>query len=280
MKTYSSTPGREQFKEIPCNLCGGDDHKHYLDCDSFFYVKCRECGMIYQNPQPLFSDLQVRYKDNYFQYEIENEKNFFNLMKLGLKDISFDSLTGAFKVRNFLDIGCATGMLINHMRDSGWNVRGVDICRESAEYGIKERALDIHIGPLDEAGYEDNYFSVVHFSHLIEHVPDPMKLLAEVKRILMPGGVAVITTPNADGFQAKLFGKNWRSAIADHVFLFTPKTLEQMLLETGFSIEKRITWGGLAVGTVPGFIKKPVDSLAKKMGFGDVMLFLVRKPSI
>ena len=94
---------------------------------------------------------------------------------------------------------------------------------------------------------------------------------------MAPGGKAIITTPNVKGFQAKVFGTEWRSAIADHLTLFSKKTLRVMLKKAGFKIEKMVTWGRLAKGTVPGFIKKPVDKLAKKFGFGDVVLFLVTK---
>ena len=96
--------------------------------------------------------------------------------------------------------------------------RGVDVCRESAEYGKSHRGVDIFPGTLEEARFADGTFGAVHFSHLIEHVPDPRGFLGEVKRILAPGGYALITTPNIDGFQARLFGKAWRSAIADQRF--------------------------------------------------------------
>ncbi len=170
-------------------------------------------------------------------------------------------------------------MLIEAMKKEGWEPQGVDVCRESAEYGMAHRGVNIFVGTLEEAKFPDNSFQVVHFSHLIEHVPDPRGFLAEVKRILAPGGLAVITTPNVDGFQARLFGKAWRSAIADHTVLFSRKTLGRLIAESGFDIRQSVTWGGLAVGTAPPIIKKPVDCLAKACGFGDVVLYLAAKRS-
>ncbi|HUI69473.1 MAG TPA: class I SAM-dependent methyltransferase, partial [Spirochaetia bacterium] len=174
-------------------------------------------------------------------------------------------------------IGCATGMLLESMQRKGWKGKGVDICRESAEYGRTHRGVDIFPGTLQEAGFPDASFSVIHFSHLIEHVPDPRGFLTDVLRILKPGGLAVITTPNVDGFQARLFKTGWRSAIADHLVLFSRRTLGRVLNESGFRTLTTVTWGGLAVGTAPTVIKKPVDRLAKKLGFGDVVLFLTEK---
>ena len=58
------------------------------------------------------------------------------------------------------------------------------------------------------------------------------------------------------------------------------KTLRRMLASTGFQILQTVTWGGLAKGSVPVAVKRPVDFLAKIMGFGDVVLMLARKPRI
>ena len=277
-KTYSSVPGTERFESIPCPLCGSVARSPFLACDGFAFVRCSACSAVYQDPSPAFEDLRRRYGESYFAYEYRNERNFFTLMELGLRDVDFEArAAGLGSPRTFLDIGCATGMLLESMQHKGWTVRGVDICRESAEYGKRHRGVDIFPGTLHEAAFPDNSFSVVHFSHLIEHVPDPRGFLAEVLRILKPGGFAVITTPNVDGFQARLFGTGWRSAIADHLVLFSRRTLGRVLRDSGFSIIKTVTWGGLAVGTAPLLIKKPVDRLAKRLGFGDVVLFLTEK---
>jgi SAM-dependent methyltransferase len=278
MKTYSTSPGHEKVRTISCNLCGGRRYRKYLTAKDYSFVKCAGCGLVYQNPQPVFDDLKYRYGQGYFEYELRNEENFFNLMKLGLQDIRFFELTEGVEQQGlFLDIGCATGMLLAFLRDRGWGVHGVELCRESAEYGISGKKLDIFIGTLEEAAFPGAHFPVIHFSHLIEHVPDPRHFLSEVNRILRPGGYAVIVTPNIDGLQARLFRERWRSAIADHLTLFSRRTLRRILMESGFEILKTVTWGGLAKGTVPELVKRPVDYLAKRMGFGDVVLVLTRK---
>ena len=277
-KTYSSAPGAERQETIPCPGCGHSRARRVLACDGFAFVRCGACSLVYQNPRPVFEDVRKRYAGQYFSYELENERNFFGLMKLGLRDIGFNELTRSLPgPRSFLDIGCATGMLIESMKGEGWDARGVDVCRESAEYGIAHRGVPIFVGTLEEARFPAESFSVVHFSHLIEHVPDPRGFLSEVRRILAPQGYAIITTPNVDGFQARLFGKGWRSAIADHLTLFSKRTLGKMIVESGFEVRQTVTWGGLAVGTAPGIFKKPIDLLAKKWGFGDVVLFLAAK---
>jgi 2-polyprenyl-3-methyl-5-hydroxy-6-metoxy-1,4-benzoquinol methylase len=264
----------ETLEEIPCNICSSRDTRTFIDMGGYRYSKCRQCGLVYQNPRPVFNDLRRRYASNYFDYEFSNQENFFNLMKLGLRDIGFETLFhGNPRDKKFLDIGCATGLLLSHMKKKGWDARGVEICRESAEYGIRRLGLDIFIGTLHEAAFPDDYFDAVHFSHVIEHVVDPRELLCEVKRVVKRNGHIIITTPNVGGLQARCARADWRSAIPDHIYLFSKKTLGMLLELTGFRVVKQVSWGGIPIGKRPTFIKRPADLLAKLLNVGDVMLF-------
>jgi 2-polyprenyl-3-methyl-5-hydroxy-6-metoxy-1,4-benzoquinol methylase len=168
-------------------------------------------------------------------------------------------------------------MLLESLRADGWEVQGLDLCRQSAGYAQAKRGVPVFVGTLEQARFPDASFGLVHFSHLIEHLPNPAGFLREVHRILRPEGYAVVTTPNIDGLQARLFRERWRSAISDHLCLFSRKTLRRLLSDSGFRVLKTQTWGGLAAGTAPAWLKRPADVLAKRLGFGDVVLMLVCK---
>ena len=278
MYTYSSNPKEEQFVHISCPVCGSDGERPYWDIPKAHFVRCTHCSHVYQNPQPMFADLKTRYQDEYFQYELKNELNFFNLMKLGLEDIRFSQWEPFLKERGaFLDIGCATGMLLSFMQERGWKVQGVEICEASAKYGIAQRNVPIFIGTLEEAPFEKESFSLVHASHLIEHLTDPVGFLARVHELLVEGGHFVLVTPNRSGFQAKLLRNRWRSCIADHLHLFSKDTLRTVVQKSGFRILHIQTWGGIAKGLAPRWVKGILDRAAKKYGFGDVMLFHLEK---
>lgn len=276
MKTFSIRPGFENKKEIPCPICGSSHFRPKWAAEDYHFVLCNSCGLIYQNPQPLSEELRKRYDQEYFDYEHDNELQFFHLMELGLQDIAFTQATAAYQgaQKSFLDIGCATGMLISKLNHQGWRTQGVEICSPSAEYGRSKRSVEIFTGTLDEAAFPEGSFSVVHCSHLIEHLTDPVSFVEEVSRVLARDGLFIVTTPNADGFQARLFRGKWRSAIADHVILYSRSTLIHLLQENGFRVIRKKTWGGLAAGTAPRFIKAVADRLAKPLSFGDVMIVL------
>ena len=278
MKTFSVGAVGERFADVPCPVCGSRRRRARFRGKGCRFVSCRDCALVYQNPQPLFDDLKGRYGQAYFQYEIANEANFYGLMELGLADVDFAGRTAGLPPdRRFLDVGCATGRLLEAMRERGWQVRGVDLCPESAAYAGRHRGVEVFTGTLGEARFPGASFHAVHFSHLIEHVPSPRTFLSEVRRVLLPGGLVVVTTPNVDGFQARLFRGRWRSAIADHLTLFSIRTLRRLLVEGGFEVLAVQTWGGLARGAAPAWLKGPVDRWAKKRGHGDVVLMLGRR---
>ena len=284
MKPYSTPVTQEKKLKIPCNLCGSDLFKASVNCGDFSYVRCRRCTLVQMNPQPVVDEVKKRYGErsgkDYLNYELSNEENFLNLALLGLKDLDFDRIeTELMKTAKprVLDIGCATGALLAVLRERGWECIGVEISGPQAEYARKSKNLDIKELPLAENHFPDSSFQVVHASHLIEHLNDPAALLEEVNRILAPEGFFFVSTPNIAGLQARLFGRNWRSAIFDHLYLFSIKTLPALLKKKGFIIEKQITWGGMAAGTVPMPVKKIADKAAKRFGFGDVMAMRARK---
>jgi len=285
VKTFATLPGPEAKLSIPCRLCGGGSFSPLWDCGAFSFVSCRGCGLIQQNPQSVPEAVAARYDETYLRYEEENQLVFRDLELLALGDLGFEAATGPLFARaheegrkpRVLDVGCATGALLAAFRDVGWEPQGVEISVAQARYGEDRFRLHIFAGSLEAAAFPDAAFDLVHASHLIEHLGDPAAFLDEVARVLAPGGLLALTTPNADGFQAKLFGSGWRSAIYDHLYLFSLRTLTALLESRSFEVSARITWGGWARGLKPAFIKRPLDTVAKRCGFGDVMAILARR---
>ncbi len=261
-----------------CAVCGFEPPKPYWNAGDFSFCRCPSCGLVYQYPRPKQQELVQRYDEDYFAYELENEEAFFGLMKMALSDVHFSSEIEAKEgTGRILDVGCATGMLLAELKKKGWEEQGVEVCAPSAEYGMRERGVRIFIGTVQEAAFPAESFHVVHASHLIEHLGDPAAFLMEAYRILLPGGSLIITTPNVAGFQARILRTRWRSAIADHMYLFSLSLLKRLFRQSGFRIERWKTWGGIASGLAPAGIKFCVDRLAKSAGFGDVMVIRARK---
>ena len=285
IKTWSTPAAVEDRRAIPCALCGGNDFRQHLSCEGFAYVKCATCSLVQINPQPLAEQVQQRYRDHhgkdYFSYELENEAAFFDLQKRALADVGFYDLEKSLKAKagsppSAIDVGCATGALLAFLQERGWDVAGVEIS-PSAEYAQARLGIPISRSNLEDSHLPAESFDLVFVSHLLEHLNNPRAFLHETWRILRPGACLLLTTPNIDGFQARLFGSRWRSAIFDHLYLFSLRTLKQLLEKAGFVTEKVCSWGGFAAGSVPLPLKRFADKTAKALGFGDVMMLRARK---
>ncbi|MBI4977884.1 MAG: class I SAM-dependent methyltransferase [Spirochaetes bacterium] len=263
---------------IACNVCGSTETEQVYHADHLGYERCVKCGLVYRNPQPRFNDVATIYSDNYFEYEISNHENFFGLMKKGLADIRFDEISRKFIRRRVLDIGCATGLLLNHLKEQGWDSYGVEICHASAQYAIDTFDLKVYESKLEDVRFPGGFFDVVHLSHLVEHVMHPKSLIDEIYHVLMPGGYMILTTPNIDGIAAKLYGDDWRCVMDQHLYLFSKRTMKRLVEDAGFKVVQQLSWGSLPIEKNPSpFLKKITDRLVKLLNLGDVMLFLCEK---
>jgi 2-polyprenyl-3-methyl-5-hydroxy-6-metoxy-1,4-benzoquinol methylase len=279
VRTFSNPAGNERCLGYACPICGSSVFTFLWEVEGARFHRCCGCGHLQQYPVPVQEELSLRYGEEYLSYELSNEEAFFSLMAKALDDVGFSSLTASRGLAGgrFLDIGCATGRLIEHLRKHGWRAEGVEVCSPTARYGIEHRGVPISISTLEQAAFGDQAFQVVHASHLIEHLSDPVAFLQEAHRILDNRGLLVLTTPNSAGLQAKLFGSGWRSVIPDHIHLFGRKNFLTLLRSNGFSPLSWKTWGGIAKGLVSETIKRPVDRFAKLSGLGDVMIVLSEK---
>ena len=287
IKTWSTPIAPEGRELVPCALCAGRRFRPRLSCEGFAYVRCARCGLVQMNPQPLAGDVGRRYRESfgqdYLSYELANEAVFLGLQQLALEDAGFyrierELLETTSSPPTVLDVGCATGALLAVLRDRGWQVTGVEIS-PSGDYARLNRNIPVQSASLEECHFPDGSFDLAHASHLIEHLNNPASFIGEAWRVLRPGARLLLTTPNIDGFQARLFGSRWRSAIFDHLYLFSRRTLAAMLRAAGFIVEGVYTWGGLAAGTAPAPVKACADRAAKLLGIGDVMLVKARKAS-
>ena len=279
MKTFFKGPAPDEVCDpVTCPLCGFSTVRPLWNLGEYSFQKCTGCGHVYQNPRPRPEHLARRYDADYRDYEVENAGNFFNLMQLGLEDVGFSGIEKALAgEKRFLDVGCATGALVEHLQIRGWVSEGMEICEEAAAYGREKRGVTIHTGTLETRSFPESSFDVVHTSHVIEHVPDPDLFAAEIFRILKPGGWYICATPNIASFQARCFKGAWRSAIADHVHLFSVRSLTRLLKQAGFTVYRHKTWGGIPKGLTAEPVKRVADRLAKRFGFGDVQIQLARK---
>jgi len=133
-----------------------------------------------------------------------------------------------------LDVGCGNGGFLSAARDAGWKVTGLDP-DPAAVKAARNFGLDVHVGLIDHFSGEKELFNAVTLSHVIEHIHEPKAALATVFRLLKPGGILYLDTPNIQARGLSIFGRNWRGFEAPrHLVVFSPTGLTQLLRCCGF----------------------------------------------
>lgn len=123
---------------------------------------------------------------------------------------------------------------------------GVEINKEASEKGNKRR-LNILNGDLLDTKYPYNYFDVIRMAHVLEHVNNPSKTIAEVFRILKPGGAVIVYVPNFVCFWSKVFKQKWAGLdIPLHLYHFTKDSIRNLFYINNFF---NITINFYSVGT-------------------------------
>jgi 2-polyprenyl-3-methyl-5-hydroxy-6-metoxy-1,4-benzoquinol methylase len=140
-----------------------------------------------------------------------------------------------------LEVGCGGGETLRTLLDHGWLAEGVDFDPVAVAVAGR-RGLQVRQGTLEEQHYPDASFDAITMSHLVEHVHDPVKLLAECGRILKPGGSIVVVTPNVSSLGHRFYRSAWRSLdLPRHLHLFTPRALRALAQSAGFGKSRMFT---------------------------------------
>jgi 2-polyprenyl-6-hydroxyphenyl methylase/3-demethylubiquinone-9 3-methyltransferase len=95
-----------------------------------------------------------------------------------------------------LDAGCGTGWFSKAACEKGANVFSMDLGEKLLQKVAEKCNSHRVVGSILEIPFPDNTFDYVISSEVIEHVPEPYKAIHEIYRVLKPGGIMVISTPN------------------------------------------------------------------------------------
>jgi len=134
-----------------------------------------------------------------------------------------------------LDIGSGSGDFIEMATGIGWKAQGVEPDPVAAEVA-RNRGTQTMTARFEEAELPEAHFDVITLSHVIEHFHDPVKTLRKALKLLKPGGLMWIATPNMTGAGHVCFGNEWIGLDPPrHLVLFNQRSLIEALARADFS---------------------------------------------
>lgn len=234
-----------------CKLCKsktGFHVKRELYDDRYGYpgkfdlLRCEACGHVFLDVNldekkiaDMYSNYYPRSDFSVEQYKPHVEYDGFGAWLNGARYATFRWVPKNVRV---LDIGCGFGESLGYHQSRGCEVYGVEtddnIRRVADKFGY-----NVFVGLFDPALYEPNSFDYVTMSQVIEHVEDPVSTLEAIASILKPGGCAILSTPNLNGWGVGVFRQYWINWHAPyHLHFFTEKTMRDIADKSGMKLEK------------------------------------------
>jgi SAM-dependent methyltransferase len=225
--------------EIRCWACGGATGPA-LYLEPLPFVECFDCGLAFR-PRVESDDVRQIYEDPSGYQAERADQQMGEGFEERLRDarVRLDYLerySGSPSGRLF-DIGAAGGAFLAEARQRGWSVAGVEPMPGAAEHARDDLGLDVTTGVAEDVDLPPDSLDAVTMWHVLEHIPEPVAVLEQVRAWLRPNGVLAIEVPNGGSPAARKLGKDWQSAEPDvHVSQFTPEALRRLLARAGFEL--------------------------------------------
>lgn len=220
-----------------CIACG-DRPVRLFTRDAFAIVRSPGCGLQWRDPFPDERELRALYGDDYL--ERWGARDDVSLARVGaMKRRSHGRMLERAVLRGpgrLLDVGCAAGFLLDVAADRGFDAYGLDLNERAVALARRRHDGRVRCGTLDASAFPGLEFDVITLVDVFEHVTDPAGLLAAARSRLAPEGLLAVLLPNADSLVRRVLGARWPHYAAEHVFHWTPRSLELFLTRQGWSL--------------------------------------------
>lgn len=252
--------GKSIFEKVRCNICGSDDYivlfedrygkgKRISENDIMLkfkssgdetlvdrVVRCKKCGLAYINPRINTNLILKGYSEGEDERFVSQAKGREATFAKSLRLIEKHIKRKNGKKGKILDVGTAGGSFLHVAKRAGWEVHGVEPNRWLCDWGKKHYGIDIKPGTIFDHTFSQDSFDVVTLWDVLEHTPDPKKVLEECRRLLKKDGLLVINYPDIGSWIARLMGRRWVFLLSVHLFYFSRKTMRDILGRLGFEV--------------------------------------------
>lgn len=233
-----------------CIVCGGACTllfpKH-----GFEIVRCQQCGLGMATPRPSPEELAAFYANAYYDGAAElGYHTEYGELEAGLKKTYtrfLERVERRHPGRRFervLDVGCAFGFFLDAVEER-WHpteLVGVDISPEAGERNTRP-GRTFHAGLFEDVALPAQHFDFVYMGDALEHVHDPLAVADKLARVLVPGGVLVLTTVDFGSWLARALGERWRLLTPpEHLQFWTRQSLARLFRDRGFDATVENYW--------------------------------------
>ena len=195
---------------------------------------CRNCGLVRSDPyysQPTLKHFYGNlYRQLYSSHKLTTAAQFQAAYR-GAAQISEFVMPWLRRNSVVFDVGCGSGATVKYFSDQGHTTFGCDYSKDYIRYG-KKLGLRLYYGSVEKLR-KRGPADLILLNHVLEHFPDPLSELKQIRTLLKPQGLLLIGVPGI--FDIHRSYKGLAEFIQNaHAFHFTQRTLDRVLASTGF----------------------------------------------
>ena len=214
-----------------CYLCGSEKSKPFYEKKDI--VKCQNCSFIYYENIPSNHDLNLVYSG--YQREEYITSNSVNKIRKELEEI-----LKIKEIERVLDIACGECYVLDILKSINLDLGLYATEHSSARQNVIKKGYDFIEGEFFPI--TDLKFDLIIFTEAIEHINDINAFLKHANKLLSPGGLIYITTPNFSSIERRVMQAEWGMVTPpEHLSYFTPSTLNYALTRNNFKKVKSKT---------------------------------------
>ncbi len=225
-----------------CPLCGAETRAPVITFAELTFARCGACGLVYKSEEDpsLRARLAKAYDGDYFVKGRAQYLKRWNHRVAKCRRQLLMCLEYAPHARDVLDVGSSAGYVLAAAASLDLKPAGLDYSAWAAKLG-HQRGFSTVTASLTHLPFRDGSFDIITAKHTLEHVDEPRRAMAELHRVLRPGGVALVIVPDAAYFRlhvAKRSGRYFhpeRLGWQHHVY-YDVNTLGRGLREAGFTV--------------------------------------------
>ena len=194
---------------------------------------CERCGTVQQPSLPQGEALLDLYRAMRDEHYLDEEAGRRRTARRLLEAIGRHAPSG-----RLLDVGCGHGLLLDEARSAGFEAEGLEPSRYASAYAREELRLPVREATLADlaAAAEPPRYAVIVLADVLEHLDDPAAAIDDCARLLAPGGVLCLVTPDPASRTARLAGARWWGYLPAHTYLLPRGTLRALLEERGLDV--------------------------------------------
>lgn len=219
--------------------------------------KTIEHNIIAVHPLPTMEELKSYYNTQYYQTADGNKTTYDTIYteeelehknlesKISLHALENHVKKGSEKL-SLVEFGCGEGFFLNQAASAGWDVQGVDFSKFGVEKWHPHLMEHFIVGDsydyLKKCEANDKKFNVCVLRNVLEHMIDPVFFLNNLKKILKPDGIILITVPNDYSpiqklaMELKHIDKEFWFAPPDHLYYFNTTNIRPFVEDNGFQV--------------------------------------------